>query len=368
MAQLNCPTCFNGMWMDQWGNVIQEPQRSGSNVSLNMPPTGYPQMPMWMNPMGTWHGASPSMGMFPYPMGMGMPMQPTNMEPHSRSHSRAGSPTPSIKSRKSHVSTRNQRKYREESDDEADRRSVFSYADRSERKSVRDRAEKIRQKKEAASNTPREIKVENKVEEDKTDRLSVRDKEDRFERVSIRSRDDRVERESIRSRQKNISSESDDYKSDSQKESEAHDSKDEEEIKIPEEKPEVEVPAVPDQEWECEHCTFVNEAGTRVCSICCKTPTIKVKVVTKKPPSNKVSSGTNTVTSGTNTLTRTNKEKKTEEITSKLRKIKTDDEPILNNYNRAYEGKINGADSPKKGRSIRKITFWPGTKFPPFYK
>jgi E3 ubiquitin-protein ligase RNF31 len=32
-------------------------------------------------------------------------------------------------------------------------------------------------------------------------------------------------------------------------------------------------PVVPTHQWECEHCTYVNHAGTRVCAICCKTPT-----------------------------------------------------------------------------------------------
>ncbi|XP_063229781.1 LOW QUALITY PROTEIN: E3 ubiquitin-protein ligase lubel [Bacillus rossius redtenbacheri] len=29
---------------------------------------------------------------------------------------------------------------------------------------------------------------------------------------------------------------------------------------------------VPSHQWECEHCTFVNRAGVRVCAVCCKTP------------------------------------------------------------------------------------------------
>uniref|UniRef100_A0A1B6M541 RanBP2-type domain-containing protein n=2 Tax=Graphocephala atropunctata TaxID=36148 RepID=A0A1B6M541_9HEMI len=28
---------------------------------------------------------------------------------------------------------------------------------------------------------------------------------------------------------------------------------------------------VPTEEWECDHCTFVNQAGSRVCMVCCKT-------------------------------------------------------------------------------------------------
>ncbi|XP_073986313.1 linear Ubiquitin E3 ligase isoform X3 [Rhodnius prolixus] len=36
---------------------------------------------------------------------------------------------------------------------------------------------------------------------------------------------------------------------------------------------------IPETEWDCEHCTFVNEPGTRVCAVCCKT--------TLRPKSNK---------------------------------------------------------------------------------
>uniref|UniRef100_A0A182W7Q0 Uncharacterized protein n=1 Tax=Anopheles minimus TaxID=112268 RepID=A0A182W7Q0_9DIPT len=32
----------------------------------------------------------------------------------------------------------------------------------------------------------------------------------------------------------------------------------------------------PDHEWECEFCTYVNEAGVKICAICCKTATIGV--------------------------------------------------------------------------------------------
>ncbi|XP_032592515.1 E3 ubiquitin-protein ligase lubel isoform X5 [Drosophila grimshawi] len=31
-------------------------------------------------------------------------------------------------------------------------------------------------------------------------------------------------------------------------------------------------PSTPDHEWECEFCTFVNEANVKICAICCKTP------------------------------------------------------------------------------------------------
>ncbi|XP_026325307.1 uncharacterized protein LOC113234215 isoform X2 [Hyposmocoma kahamanoa] len=40
-------------------------------------------------------------------------------------------------------------------------------------------------------------------------------------------------------------------------------------------------PAPPPSEtnWQCEHCTFVNEPGVRVCSVCCRTPTTAPRVL-----------------------------------------------------------------------------------------
>lgn len=39
-------------------------------------------------------------------------------------------------------------------------------------------------------------------------------------------------------------------------------------------------PPPPSSTWQCEHCTFVNEAGVRVCVICCRTPVTAPKPVT----------------------------------------------------------------------------------------
>ncbi|XP_039765254.1 E3 ubiquitin-protein ligase lubel isoform X3 [Pararge aegeria] len=38
-------------------------------------------------------------------------------------------------------------------------------------------------------------------------------------------------------------------------------------------------PSPPNSSWQCEHCTFVNEPGTRVCAVCCRTPTTKAKII-----------------------------------------------------------------------------------------
>ncbi|CAH0748826.1 unnamed protein product [Diatraea saccharalis] len=38
-------------------------------------------------------------------------------------------------------------------------------------------------------------------------------------------------------------------------------------------------PAAPSASWQCEHCTFVNEPGVRVCVVCCRTPTAAPKII-----------------------------------------------------------------------------------------
>ncbi|CAG4944226.1 unnamed protein product [Colias eurytheme] len=38
-------------------------------------------------------------------------------------------------------------------------------------------------------------------------------------------------------------------------------------------------PPPPSATWQCEHCTYVNEPGVRVCAVCCRTPTITPKII-----------------------------------------------------------------------------------------
>lgn len=277
MAQLNCPGCYQGGWME----CGMCDQRTGSNLSLNMAPGPYPVNPMWM---GTWHGPPPS-AMYPYPVPMG----------HMHHHSRPPSPTHSIKSRKSSLSKKSRRKYREseDSDDLEDRRSIFSER---ERKSISSRfTERPRPTRDTAS-MPREV---------------------------LRKNPDRISRS-----RRGSSSESDDEQSESQKESEVLDEV--EEVKA--------LPEVPTSNWECAHCTYVNEAGTKVCLICCKTATINVKLV-----ENEEKKGKEPKLQTTRSSDDCSKDySETESLLNKLGKLKTQEE--------------------KKGRS-RKISFWPGTKF-----
>lgn len=87
---------------------------------------------------------------------------------------------------------------------------------------------------------------------------------------------------------------------------------------IPDAAPSGPPPSTPDYEWECEFCTFTNEAKTKICAICCKTPTTKA--------------------------TRKQAEEPKQPINGKM---------------------TEQAEISKEGRAktmSRKISFWPGTK------
>lgn len=309
MAHLNCPTCCHqSMFFDQWGAPC-DPQCVGSNMSLNMP---YPVNPMFM---GTWHGPPPSMYPCPVPHMM-----------QSRPQSRAASPTHSVKSRKSLMSKKSsRRKYREtedsEDDDRDERRSV-----RSERKPANTRFIERKIPLRDAVSVPRDFS-----------------RRGTFDRSSV-SRS----RHSVRV----SSSESDDeLESESQKESEILEEEDDDEP-LGKRKQARETSSAPGSTWECEHCTFVNEAGTRVCSICCKTSTSAEGRIVK-------SNGRKGDLSVPNKLN----EKKSRS-SDDYSKDYSETESLQNKM-----GKIKVADEKgKKGRTIRKISFWPGTKFAAFQK
>jgi hypothetical protein len=78
----------------------------------------------------------------------------------------------------------------------------------------------------------------------------------------------------------------------------------------------------PDVSWECEHCTFVNEPDTKICSICCKT---RVEVLKQLP-------------------------------------TEVDDDIDINEINDSIQQHEGGEGDAKQKGKIRKITFLPGTK------
>ncbi|KAJ8960923.1 hypothetical protein NQ318_020223 [Aromia moschata] len=337
MAHLNYPMpCCQGPWMNQ---CACDDQRGGSNLSLNVGPGGYPVNPMWM---GTWHGPPPS-AMYPYPV----PMSHIHHDARSCSHSRPASPTQSVKSRKSTLSRKSRKKYREvedtdDEDDIDDRRSSFSHADRAERKSLGSRFIVRERPLRDTASVPREILRRNTF--------------DRVERGSVAR-----SRHSVQA----SSSETDDELSESQKESDVINEEDESDYENKASKKEVQA-KVPEASWECEHCTFVNEAGTRVCLVCCKTPTAGAKIVKSRGEGKKAQ----TPSPKHQPLTRAKSKERaakgmssdehsrdyseTESVLNKLGKLKTVEA-------KQAETKPAPADV-KKGRTSRKISFWPGTK------
>jgi E3 ubiquitin-protein ligase RNF31 len=211
------------------------------------------------------------------------------------------------------MSKKGRKKYREveETDDEddmEDRRSIFSHNDRNERKSLGGRFPERQRPSRDTSSVPREIARRNTI--------------DRVERISnVRSRP------SVRQ----SSSESDDEHSESQKE----------ESEIVEEGSEQDtgpkpLPELPNANWECEHCTFVNEAGTKVCLVCCKTASVNVKLVQneesqnlapKNLPKSKQNKEQNKLQRSRSSDDYSKDYSETESLLNKLGKLKTSEPP-----------------------------------------
>lgn len=89
-------------------------------------------------------------------------------------------------------------------------------------------------------------------------------------------------------------------------------------------------PKTPNFEWECEYCTFANEANTKICSICCKTPS--------NAPSKLLKAANAPTTNGT-----------------KLNKN-------VDGVAAAAAAIPETTDTPKGRKLSKKISFWPGTK------
>jgi hypothetical protein len=193
-------------------------------------------------------------------------------------------------------------------------------------------------------------------------------------------------------------------------------------------------PVIPTHQWQCEHCTYVNRAGTRVCAICCKTPTgLPQRLSTdsqqqqQRRRSRRNNSDTSRTTNSLNTQARGQKNTSSgtslrrgsvkstnsrsdadykdtggsrqwhhNEFTAKRELQPTSDDYsdipydegyVLAQFNKQlrithksdksvdaeedpYEGvqlrssDVESTNSKRKGRPSRKISFWPGTKFP----
>ncbi|XP_072395031.1 uncharacterized protein LUBEL isoform X2 [Diabrotica undecimpunctata] len=236
MANLNYPPpCCQNPWMNQFG---YDQQLHGSNLSLNMAPRGYMMNPVWMGP---WHNP-PNVPMYP-PYSMSM----SNVHHPGYTPSRPGSPTQSIKSRKSTLSRKSRKKYVEDTEDEDDddRRSTFSH--HSERKSSRGR---LPAKRDSVS---REIPSRSF-----TERQPSVSRSKRSMHTPSSDTDDELSEEGNNRLKPSV----------------VNDENGSEYDNIPKEAKEI--PS--NTQWECEHCTFVNEPGVKVCIVCCKTSTLSRKI------------------------------------------------------------------------------------------
>lgn len=99
-------------------------------------------------------------------------------------------------------------------------------------------------------------------------------------------------------------------------------------------------PSAPEYDWECEFCTFVNEAKTKICTICCKTPmSIPQKKLSASEPIKSAEPPIESTSIVVNEVIRKSTTASSSEDTNKE----------SNNVGKS------------KGKS-RKISFWPGTK------
>lgn len=111
--------------------------------------------------------------------------------------------------------------------------------------------------------------------------------------------------------------------------------------------PEPEVVPLPTHRWECEHCTYVNKPGTRVCSVCCKT-TLRGGRRGSDLRETKQETRRSSRTEPPKWQQEVREEEITKAVSKQLRLIQDPDAVKT---------------AKKKGRPLRRISFWPGTKF-----
>lgn len=100
--------------------------------------------------------------------------------------------------------------------------------------------------------------------------------------------------------------------------------------------------AIPTTEWECQHCTYVNRPGSRVCEVCCKTRTADAESSAPAPVKTSVSR---------NNITEAKSVVKAKEEVREVQKVMASELPRPKPQE----------PEKKKGRR-RTISFWIGTK------
>ncbi|XP_055711279.1 E3 ubiquitin-protein ligase lubel isoform X3 [Phlebotomus papatasi] len=325
VAQLNCMNC-NHQVPPQWGDSSLH----GSNMSLNLPPQGYYPHPQhdarqaWMSP---W--APPPV--YPYPIGM-VPVMATTPHPprsraQSRTHSRAASPALSIKSRKSTMSARLPRheiyigqEYADDEDSDMElfddshlrgvdrRRGSTSHRGRRPRKNStqssldfdedtadsatgtgvrqagRERrggsvsrsvqSDWIPSKRVSDAIRERELLQKNKAQHSASPEESEREAEKPLPREIAKKPEDRPEEKASEvEEEEDIEDIINNLGGITKSSPPVQEPEENNEVQSAEEGPVGPPPSAPDYEWECEYCTYVNEPNTKICGICCKTPT-----------------------------------------------------------------------------------------------
>lgn len=123
---------------------------------------------------------------------------------------------------------------------------------------------------------------------------------------------------------------------------------------------EPEIVSTTEHKWECEHCTYVNKAGTRVCAVCCRT--------TSKNPPRTINERRNSRGRVDEVVAvRTNMTENNKHVSNKRQQNKVELDPVeeiaaaVNKQLRVTQNEQQQVTT-KKGR-LRRISFWPGTKF-----
>lgn len=268
MAHLNCPSCHHGLvWVSNnpW-EFGGPPGRTPSNLSLNIPAPGYTRgdgggfVPVWgggANNMGTWHGPPP--GMYPtsppgpYPLGMSasqtsINVPNSNMIPPNTGFNdcRRTSPAHSTKSTQQHQ-----------------RRRPLS-------PTLSVKSTQLNRMKSPVSN----LKTSQQYHKAGSPAPSTTSRKSQIARSNRSQTQQSLAKVSQLKHHNSSESSGEEYLENIQ--NDEQDTNDNDLEKQPEEEPELPPvqPVIPTHQWECEHCTYVNRAGTRVCAICCKTPTV----------------------------------------------------------------------------------------------
>lgn len=147
--------------------------------------------------------------------------------------------------------------------------------------------------------------VKEKVVEAKPPPESESEEEEEEEEVSEESSEEEEVREADKSKKDEPEPESEsEHESKPEPEPQQNGQANTEELALPEEDEDGislgPPPSTPDQEWECEFCTFVNEPNIKICIICCKTPSKPPKLVVKSAsPPKQINPTTKDTKSGT---------------------------------------------------------------------